>query len=76
MLERPNQLSYKPSGFYFRRALRESNDPARLREIGHTLVLEVEHLRSYIRGLGLVPPKLNVMESEAVDKGWQHEHCD
>jgi hypothetical protein len=65
--------SYKPSGFYFRRALRKSNDPTEIREIAMTLCLEMEFLRQWVREHGMIPPKRNVMTSEARAKGWKIE---
>lgn len=63
-------ITYRPTGYYFRRALRSTNDPERLREIGMTAVLEIEQLRQWARGLGHSPPKEYVMRSEIEENGW------
>lgn len=66
--------SYKPSAFYFRRALRETSDPAQLRQIGLCVVRELEQLKAWIRDEhGLTPPKLYVLKCEAREKGWPSE---
>lgn len=62
--------SYKPSAFYFRKALRENGDPEELREIGFHLVTELEQLKQWVRDRGLVPPKWNVMQTEIDEKNW------
>lgn len=67
----PEITSYKPSGFYFRRAMRATDDPKKLRAIGMTMCMELEQLKEWIRDQGLVPPKQHIMASEAEEKGWQ-----
>lgn len=66
-------MGYKPSVFYFRRALRGTDSPERLREIGLTACAELEQLKAWVRERGLIPPKLYVMTSEAEEKGWECE---
>jgi hypothetical protein len=62
--------TYKPSAFYFRRALRATDDTVRLRAIGMTLCSELQFLKQWVRDQGMIPPKENVMQSEVEDKGW------
>lgn len=62
---------YKPSAFYFRRALRAIDDPAKLRAIGMTILRELETVKAWAREEhGLIPPKLFVMQSEVDEKPW------
>lgn len=61
-------LSMKPSAFYMREALRKSKSPMELRAIGLHCVSEYERLREWVRSQGLIPPKFEVMESEAEAK--------
>jgi hypothetical protein len=67
----PELLSYKPSAWYFRRALRATENPKELRHLGMTLVDELEHLKEWVRGQGMIPPKWNVTLAEAEEKGWK-----
>lgn len=62
--------SFRPSVFYFRRALRRTNDPEELREIGLLLCMAYELEREWIRSMGLIPPKQVMLEEEIADKGW------
>lgn len=41
-----------------------------LREFGLTLCTELETVKQLIRDHDLIPPKRNIMRSEAVEKGW------
>lgn len=66
-------LSYKPSAFYFRRALRSTKDPQRLRSIGLAAVDELETLKAWVREQGYIPPKWHVLREEAEDKGWEEK---
>lgn len=63
-------VSYKPSVYYFRKALRETTDPAELRRLGLTLCRAYELEREWIRDHGMIPPKMVVLQAEAQDKGW------
>lgn len=71
--EEQGVVGYKPSVFYFRRALRRTEDPDLLREIGLTLCAAYEAERAWIRSMGLIPPKEIVLPEEAIEKGWQFE---
>lgn len=62
--------TYKPSAFYFRRALRNTDDPVKLRALGISAVLELEQLKAWVREQGMIPPKWNVPVDEAREKGW------
>ncbi|EIP96833.1 hypothetical protein OpiT1DRAFT_01258 [Opitutaceae bacterium TAV1] len=66
----PPPLPYKPSAFYFRRRLRATDDPEKLRKLGMSLVSELEHLKAWVREQGLIPPKWAVLREEAEEKGW------
>jgi predicted GNAT superfamily acetyltransferase len=66
-----SDLTYKPSAFYFRRRLRQTDEPAELREVGLAVVTEMERLRSWVRDQGLIPPKWTVDPAEAKDKRWK-----
>jgi len=62
--------SYRPSIYYFRQALRKSDDPEELREIGMLLCRAYEMERAWIRAKGMIPPKDIVLTEEAEAKGW------
>lgn len=62
--------AYKPSAFYYRRALRGTKDPKKVREIGLAVVEELERLKAWVSDQGLIPPKWQVMPEEAEEKGW------
>jgi hypothetical protein len=67
-----NELSYRPSGYYFRRALRRTNDADELRALALAIVTEHERLKAWVRDeLGYIPPKWTVHPDEAADKGWE-----
>lgn len=63
-------VSYKPSAWYYRKALRGTDDPERLRNIGLSIVAEMERLREWVRECGDIPPKWTAPEEEAREKGW------
>lgn len=63
-------ISYKPSGYYYRRALRQTNNPDELRAIGLAIVAEQERLKEWVRELGYIPPKWTVPREEAEEKQW------
>jgi hypothetical protein len=64
-------VSYKPSAFYWRDALRNSKSWAEAVEIGMQLVMELEHQKEFIRSFDLIPPKVFVPAAEAREKGWE-----
>jgi hypothetical protein len=59
----------RPSSFYLRRALRETEDPEELRKVGLHCVSEYEALRAWVRERGQVPPKFFISKAEAIAKG-------
>ena len=59
----------RPSAFYFRKALRDTDDPERLRDIGLLLVTELERTKAWIREQGMIPPKFEVLTEESMAKG-------
>ena len=69
----PKIVTYQPSVYFFREALRETSDPAELRRIGFLLCAAYEEEREWIRAQGLIPPKRIILESEARAKGWDGE---
>lgn len=50
-------ISYKPSAFYFRAAIRAGKTSKEIRRLALELVKEHERLREWVRDHGLVPPK-------------------
>jgi hypothetical protein len=65
--------SYKPSVYYFRKALREANSRERAVAVGLIVCHELEQLKAWVREHGMIPPKWLVDPSEAKDKGWGGE---
>ena len=63
--------AYKPSAFYFRRALRTTANLEQVRGIGLAVVDELEQLKAWVREQGLIPPKWHVLREEAEEKGWE-----
>lgn len=63
-------VSFKPSAFYFREALRECESLDESLEVGLALCRELEELKRFIRELGEIPPKRFIMQSECDAKGW------
>lgn len=63
-------ISYKPSAYYFRKALRESTDVQKIRASGLLVCSELEELKAWVRERGLIPPHFNATREEAVAKGW------
>jgi hypothetical protein len=62
-------LSYKPSGYYFRKALREAKTKEDAVEIGLQAVREMEHLKKVMReNHGIIPPRRFILSSEAKAK--------
>lgn len=63
---------YRPSGFYYRRALRRTDNADELRAIALAVVAEHERLKAWVRDeLGYIPPKWTVHPDEAAAKGWE-----
>lgn len=58
------EVSYKPSAYYWRRAIRTTDDVAQLRVIARALVDELELHKAFIRELGLIPPKNKIHPDE------------
>ena len=65
-----NCPSYKPSVYYFRKALRESETRERAVTVGLIVCHELEQLKGWIRERGMIPPKWIVDPLEAEEKGW------
>lgn len=65
-----NPASYKPSVYYFRKALRESRSRERAVVVGLIVCHELEQLKAWVRERGLIPPKWIVSDEEAYEKGW------
>lgn len=57
---------YRPSGGYYRRALRSARTYSQLLELALSLVRETEFLRTWARANGLTPPHFEVTTAEAV----------
>lgn len=65
------ETSYKPSAFYFRRAIRGARTKAQAQEAGLHAVREMEALKAWVREQGMIPPKRFVLADEAAEKGWE-----
>ena len=65
--------SYRPSVYYFRKALRGTDNAQELRDLGLMLCTAYELEREWIRAQGLQPPKHIMLEEEAQAKGWDVE---
>ena len=63
-------IVYRPSVYYFRRALREAQTVERAVTVGLIACHELEQLRAWIASEGLVPPQWIVDPQEAWDNGW------
>ncbi len=63
-------IPYRPSVYYFRRALREAETRERAITIGLIACHELEQLREWVRSEGLVPPQWIIDPREAEDNGW------
>lgn len=63
-------LSYKPSTWYYRQAIRGARSVEQSRAIGLHVISEYERLREWVRKQGMIPPKWEVDPREAKDKGW------
>ena len=63
-------LSYRPSVFYYRKALREAETRDRAVVVGLVVCHELEQLKAWVREQGMIPPKWIVDPHEAEEKGW------
>jgi hypothetical protein len=63
--------SYKPSVYYFRKALRESSSHERAIVVGLIVCHELEELKQWVRDHGMIPPKKFIMPEEAEEKDWE-----
>ena len=61
---------YKPSVFYYRKALRNSSYHERAVKVGLVVCHELELLKTWVCEQGMMPPKWLVMDEEAKEKGW------
>jgi hypothetical protein len=61
--------SYRPSGGYYRRAIRAAHTRASLVDLALSLVRETEYLRTWARANGLRPPHFEVTAAEASARG-------
>lgn len=66
----PDPVSYRPSAYYYRQALRKAKTVGQMRALGLGLVAEYEALREWVRAQGMIPPKFKVLQIEAREKGW------
>jgi hypothetical protein len=66
-------LSYKPSAFYFRLALRRSKSLERAVSVGLLVCTELEELKAWIRTKGMIPPRFAATAEEARAKGLEIE---
>ena len=66
-------MSYKPSAYYYRKAIREAKSLEEAREAGCLVVRELEQLKEWVREQGLIPPKRFITREEADEKGWEGE---
>lgn len=62
--DNPECLSYRPSAFYFRTALRETQSLEEAKDIGFQLIRELEFQKEFARANGLIPPRKYVLEEE------------
>lgn len=60
--------TYKPGGFYYRKAYRECDTVDERTLIFDTLLADHEQLRHWVRQQGLIPPKFEVLSIEAEEK--------
>lgn len=65
--------SYRPGVFYFRQAIRRTDDPEELRGLAMLLCRAIELEREWIRAQGMIPPKQVMLEEEIQDKGWKFD---
>lgn len=70
-------INYKPSVYYFRRALRGAATKKEAIDVGLTVVAELENLKAWVRSeCGVIPPKRFVLACEAKAKGWKAQRAD
>jgi hypothetical protein len=53
----PSPSNYRPSGYFWRKAIREAQTQEQLREIALVLLDELEDHRAAFRELGMWPPR-------------------
>lgn len=63
-------ISYKPSAWYLRKAIRSAKTIEEAQTTGLLAVRELEKLKEWVRNRGVIPPKWEVTEEEAREKGW------
>lgn len=61
-------LSFKPTEFYFRRAIRDAKTKREAQIVGYALVDEYERLRSWLLDNGVPPPEWRVLKAELRDR--------
>jgi hypothetical protein len=61
--------SYRPSAWYYRKALRDARTKDEAVAVGMQLIKELEHLKEFVREQGLIPPRRFILNTEAEDKG-------
>ena len=62
--------SYRPSAYYFRRAIRNARSKKEAQELGLAVVAELEFLKAWVREeCGCIPPRRVMTDEEARDKG-------
>ena len=61
-------LSYKPSSYYFRTELHAAQTREETLAIGLHVIDELERLKAWTRGHGLIPPKWFITPSERAAK--------
>ena len=59
--------TYRPSGGYYRRAIRAARTYSQLLDLALLLVRETEFLRTWARSNGLQPPRFDITETEDQD---------
>lgn len=64
-------VNYKPSAYYWRKQIRETDDVSGLKELALLLCGELEMTKAWIRERGMIPPKSAVTVDEANEKGWE-----
>jgi hypothetical protein len=70
-IQEPGVADYRPSVFYFRRAIRDSYQMEELREIAMHIVRELENVRAWMLAeFEITGPKKWVMRSEMQAKPW------
>ena len=63
------EISYKPSAFYFRSAIRAARSIQEVKAHALHAVRELEALKEWVREQGMIPPRRFILDTEARDKG-------